>query len=300
MSKGTILVVEDDFDLSELLRLYFDSQGYQVIVATRGNDALEACRRSLPNVIVLDIQLPDIDGYQVCRQLRENLRTSHIPILFLTQRDERSDRIQGLELGADDYITKPFDIDELNLRVQNALARARFENLTSPVTRLPSGKLIEEQLRALLRRDNWVVLYVGILHVEGFTEAYGFVAGDDVFRFCALVLNDAIDAQGTTSDFVGHVSGDDFIVVTDAQHAAGIAKFIVERFDQGVGAFYGFRDREQGYVQLVDKYGNRRRVPLMTLVVGTVTPAMGPFADIRDITEIAAAERRKMAEALSS
>jgi DNA-binding response OmpR family regulator len=300
MNKGRILVVEDDGDISNLLRIYFDSQGYQVSIATKGNDALEACRRNLPNVIVLDIQLPDIDGYEVCRQLRGNLRTSHIPILFLTQRDERSDKIQGLELGADDYITKPFDIDELKLRVQNAIKRAQFENLTSPTTGLPSGKLIEEQLRALIRRDDWVVLYVGILHIDGFNEAYGFVAGDDVFRFTAMVLTDGIDLHGTANDFVGHVSGDDFVVITDAQHASGIQAYITERFAKEVGAFYSFRDRERGYIHLKDKSGGERQIPLMTLVVGVVTPDIAPFADIRDITEIAAAERRKMAKASSS
>jgi DNA-binding response OmpR family regulator len=123
MNKGRILVVEDDADISNLLRIYFDSHGYQVVIAAKGNDALEACRRSLPNVIVLDIQLPDIDGYEVCRRLRGNLRTSHIPILFLTQRDERSDKIQGLELGADDYITKPFDITQLASSVERLVAR---------------------------------------------------------------------------------------------------------------------------------------------------------------------------------
>jgi PleD family two-component response regulator len=300
MNKGRILVVEDDADISNLLRIYFDSHGYQVVVAARGNDALEACRRSLPNVIVLDIQLPDINGYEVCRRLRGNLRTSHIPILFLTQRDDRSDKIQGLELGADDYITKPFDIDEVKLRVQNALKRAQFENLTSPTTGLPSGKLIEEQLRTLIRRKEWVVLYVGILHVDGFNEAYGFVAGDDVFRFAALVLNDGIDAHGTTNDFVGHVSGDDFIIITDTQHAPGIQRYITERFKKEVGAFYSFRDRERGYIHLKDKSGGERQIPLMSLAIGVVTPELAPFADIRDITEIAAAERRKVAEALLS
>ena len=300
MNKGRILVVEDDGDISNLLRIYFDSHGYQVIIASKGNDALDACHRSLPNVIVLDIQLPDIDGYEVCKRLRGNLRTSHIPILFLTQRDERSDKIQGLELGADDYITKPFDIDELMLRVQNAMKRARFENLTSPTTGLPSGKLIEEQLRALIRRSEWVVLYVGILNIDGFNEAYGFVAGDDVFRFTAMVLNDGIDQHGTANDFVGHVSGDDFVVITDAQHAPGIQAYIKERFAQEVGAFYSFRDRERGYIHLKDKSGGERQIPLMTLVVGVVTPDIAPFADIRDITEIAAAERRNVAKALNS
>lgn len=300
MEKGRILVVEDDPDISNLLRIYFDSQGYKVSVAPKGKEALQVCRRELPNVIVLDIQLPDIDGYEVCRRLRGNLRTSHIPILFLTQRDERHDRIQGLELGADDYITKPFDIDEVKLRVQNAIKRAQWENLTSPTTGLPSGKLIEEQLRLLMRRDGWAILYVGILNIEGFNDAYGFVAGDDVFRFAAMVLNDGIEQKGTANDFVGHVSADDFIVVTDQEHAPAIQEYVTQRFNSEVGTFYSFRDRERGYILLKDKSGQERQSPLMTLAVGTVTSEMAQFADIREITEIAAAERRKVAEALAA
>ena len=123
MSKPRILVVEDDFDISNMLRIYFQSQGYEVAVAPRGGDALEMCRQQLPNIVVLDIMLPDIDGYEVCRQLRSNLRTSHIPIIFLTQKDERSDKIQGLELGADDYITKPFGISRVILTVRNLIEK---------------------------------------------------------------------------------------------------------------------------------------------------------------------------------
>lgn len=146
MSKHRLLVVEDDFDISNMLRIYFAGQGYGVDVATRGSDALEKTRQNIPELIVLDIMLPDIDGFEVCRQLRTNTRTSHIPVIFLTQKDERSDRLQGLELGADDYITKPFDIEELKLRVQNAIARAERESLTDPRSGLPSGRLIEDHL----------------------------------------------------------------------------------------------------------------------------------------------------------
>ncbi len=295
MSKGRILVVEDDFDISNLLRIFFDSQGYEVVVAPKGNDALELCRRNLPNIVVLDIQLPDIDGYEVCRRLRGNLRTSHIPILFLTQRDERSDKIAGLELGADDYITKPFDIEELKLRVQNAIKRAKWENLTSPTTGLPSGKLIEEQLRTLMRRRDWAILYVGINYIEGFNEAYGFVAGDDVFRFTAMILGDGVDDRGTTNDFIGHISADDFMIVTDKEHAGSIRDYVIERFKNEVGTFYSFRDRERGYIQLKDSSGGERHEPLMSLAVGLVTAETADFADIREITEIAASERRKAA-----
>src|SRR5690606_22098851 len=144
MSKGRILVVEDDFDISNMLRIYFSGQGYDVQVAPRGSDALTMTRRQLPNLIVLDIMLPDMNGYDVCRELRQTTRTSHIPIIFLTQKDERSDKIAGLELGADDYITKPFDIEELKLRVQNAIAAADRTRLINDKSGLPTGRLIEE------------------------------------------------------------------------------------------------------------------------------------------------------------
>ncbi|MEJ2264372.1 MAG: response regulator [Anaerolineales bacterium] len=149
MGKARLLIVEDDFDISNMLQIYFTGLDYAVDIAPRGSDALEKTRQKMPHLIVLDIMLPDIDGYEVCRILRTNTRTSHIPVIFLTQKDERSDKLQGLELGADDYITKPFDIEELKLRVQNAIARAVRESLTDPRTGLPSGRLIEEQLRQM-------------------------------------------------------------------------------------------------------------------------------------------------------
>jgi GGDEF domain-containing protein len=160
--------------------------------------------------------------------------------------------------------------------------------------------LIEEQLRLLMRRDDWAVLYVGILHIEGFNEAYGFVAGDDVYRFAAMILNDGIERHGTANDFVGHVSADDFIVITDQEHAPAIQEYVTQRFKNEVGTFYSFRDRERGYILLKDKSGEERQAPVMTLAVGAVTSEMALFADIREITEIAAAERRRVAQALTT
>jgi len=290
MNKGRILIVEDDLDISNMLRIYFESQEYEVWVVARGQEALDTCHSKLPNIIVLDIMLPDIDGYEVCRRLRANLRTSHIPILFLTQRDERSDKIAGLELGADDYITKPFDIEELKWRVQNALRRAGYESLTSPTTALPSGKLIEDQLKQLMRRNGWTILYIGVSHFEPFNEVQGFVAGDDVLRFVAMLLTELVNDLGTPNDFIGHVGGDDFILITTAEKALLIRQHLTERFDQYVGTFYSFRDREKGVMSIQNPDGSQREVPLMSLAIGVVPES--PFADIREITEVAAAARR--------
>jgi len=290
MSEGRILVVEDDKDISNMLSVYFKSQEYDVWVAAKGQEALDICRLELPNVIVLDIMLPDIDGYEVCKRLRSSLRTSHIPILFLTQKDERSDRIAGLELGADDYITKPFDIEELKWRVQNTLRRNLYENLTNPTTGLPSSKLIEEQLKKLIQSNGWAVLYIGVTDFELFKEVHGFVAGDDVLRFVAMLLAESVNELGTVNDFIGHVGGDDFILVTTTEKAETLRRQLVNQFQAGVGTFYSFREREQGFMAIQDVNGNEREVPLMSLAVGVIKE--GPYADIREITEAAAAARR--------
>ena len=293
MSEGRILVVEDDFDISNMLKLYFQSLSYDVYVASRGEEALKLTRQKMPNVIVLDIMLPDIDGYEVCRQLRTNLRTSHIPILFLTQKDERSDKIRGLELGADDYITKPFDVEELRLRVRNTLKRAELESLTSPSTGLPSGRLIEQQLRELLDREGWGLLYIGINHIDAFNEVYGFVAGEEVLRFTGMLLNDVLDQLGTVDDFVGHVGGDDFLMVTEKDLVDSFRQEVEQRFAEKVGTHYDFMTRSQGYLVTKDDEGNEVQVPLMSLRIGVLTSEAGPFTDIREITEVAAEVRRK-------
>jgi PleD family two-component response regulator len=297
MAQSRILVVEDDTDISNMLRIYFESEGYDVSVARRGEDALEICRRQPPNVIVLDIMLPDMDGYDVCRRLRNSLRTSHIPIIFLTQKDERSDKIRGLELGADDYVTKPFDVEELNLRVRNAMARSRYESLTNPTTGLPSGQLIEERLRQLVRGDDWGVVYVGITGLDTFSEAYGFVAREEVLRFTAMILSQAVDRVGTLNDFIGHVGSDEFIVVTKKGRTRRLVREVTERFDANVGTHYDWQVREQGYLIVEDEDGNETRVDLMKLAAGVITADDGPFADIREITEAAADARRRAVRA---
>lgn len=284
-SNGRILVVEDDFDIANMLRIYFTGQGYNVEVAPRGSDALTLCRRQLPDLIVLDIMLPDMDGYAVCRELRTTTRTKHIPIIFLTQKDERSDRIAGLELGADDYITKPFDIEELKLRVRQAINTYKRTNMTDPITGLPRGKLIEEELLQLMRTgEDWTLGLVGIDHMRPFVDTYGFVAGDEVRRFTAMLMNRVIDDKGTMNDFVGNASDDSFVVITLAKDVHALVETLRQRFKEEIRTHYNFMDAEQGGVRLSDG----TLAPLMSLSVGTVSSDSQSFSDIREITELAA------------
>ncbi len=288
MSDGRILIVEDDFDISNMLRIFFTGQGYNVEVAVRGNDALEMCRRHVPDLVVLDIMLPDMDGYAVCKSMRTTTRTSHIPIIFLTQKDERSDKIAGLELGADDYITKPFDIEELKLRVGTAIRNHQRLNMTNPISGLPSSRLIEDQLRSLMRMQNWTLLLIGIDNSKAFNDVYGFIAGSEVIRNTTLVLNAVIDEYGTLDDFVGHASDDSFVLVTMAADIKGMIGALRIRFHDNIVNHYNFMDREQGFIELPDG----EQVPLMRLSVGMVSSEQR-FADIREITETAAELRNR-------
>lgn len=292
MGKARLLVVEDDVDIANMLKIYFSSLGYDVDVAGRGTEALEKTRQVMPHLIVLDIMLPDIDGYEVCRTLRTNTRSSHIPVIFLTQKDERSDKLQGLELGADDYITKPFDIEELKLRVQGAIRRSERESLTDPRSGLPAGRLIEEQLRRIIREDSWALMDVRANYFEQFKDVYGFVAGDDLLRFAAMLMSEVVDEIGTPNDFIGHAGGDNFIVITTEEAAPLIKERLKARFKEEVQTHYNFMDRQQGYILAPNGEGGMEKVPLMTLAVGIVTPKQFSFADIREITEMAAEARR--------
>jgi diguanylate cyclase (GGDEF)-like protein len=292
MGKPRLLVVEDDIDIGNMLKIYFSGLEYDVDVAVRGSDALEKTKQVLPHLIVLDIMLPDIDGYEVCRTLRTSTRTSHIPVIFLTQKDERSDKLQGLELGADDYITKPFDIEELKLRVQGAIRRSERESLTDPRSGLPAGRLIEEQLRKIIREKDWALIDLRVNHFDPFRDVYGFVAGDNVLRFCAMLIGEVVDETGTSSDFIGHAGGDNFIVITTENAAPSIKQRLKARFAEEVQTHYNFIDRQQGYMTVQANNGPEK-VPFMTLAVGIVAPSEFGFADIREITEMGADSRRK-------
>jgi len=292
MGKPRLLIVEDDADIANMLKIYFAGMEYEVDIAPRGGLALEKTRTVLPHLIVLDIMLPDIDGYEVCRTLRTNTRTSHIPVIFLTQKDERSDKLQGLELGADDYITKPFDIEELKLRVQGAIRRSERESLTDPRSGLPAGRLIEEQLRRIIQQDDWALLDLRVNHFEPFRDVYGFVAGDDVLRFTAMLLSEVVDELGTSSDFIGHAGGDNFIIITKYKSVEAIRERVKTRFAEEVQTHYNFMDRQQGFIQVPKAEGGIVQMPFMTLSIGMVSPVQQSFSDIREITELAAEARR--------
>ncbi len=242
--KSKILIVEDDLDVAEMLNAYFRVQGYEVFTVNWGEDGVRAAQTVMPDLMILDIRLPDIDGFEVARRVRSDRRTNEIPIIFLTEKRERTDRLQGFEVGADDYITKPFDVQELRLRVRNALKRVSQGSLTNPVSGLPEGPLVEERLSEVIHKSGWALLHISISHLEAFREAYGFVASDDVLRAISLMVHNTMKETGTADDFLGHISPTDFVIVISPNSLAAFQERIKSRLEQSLDYFYPIKDRE--------------------------------------------------------
>ncbi|MCP4426456.1 MAG: response regulator [Chloroflexi bacterium] len=241
--ENKIFIVEDDVDLAEMLSAYLRVQGYVVNGATRGIDAVESISQDVPDVAVLDIRLPDIDGYEVCRRLRQMRRTQHLPIIFLTEKREREDKLAGLELGAVDYITKPFDIQELRLRIRNALRRTRLNALVNPVTGLPEGALVQERLQKMASQSNWGIVLAGIRGLDKFRDKYGFVAADDVSRAATLMIANAVQESGDDGTFVGHTDSGDFVAITTSEHHKELAERCLIRLQPSIQYFYPALER---------------------------------------------------------
>jgi DNA-binding response OmpR family regulator len=273
-AKPVILIVEDDVDVADMLNAYFNVQGYDVSTANWGEDAIRSCQTKLPDLVILDIRLPDIDGFEVARRLRSIRRTKEVPIIFLTEKRARGDRLQGLEVGADDYLTKPFDVQELRLRVRNALRRSAQGSLTNPVTNLPEGPLVEERLRECLNQTGWAILVISLKNLEKFRESYGFVASDDVQKAIGLMIRNAVHEMGNSNDFVGQLGPTDFLLVTTPNVLQNLSQRIRTRMDQALDYFYPLKDREQ------DKPGKHR----MSIRLSQLLSTQGPFNTVNQIT----------------
>jgi PleD family two-component response regulator len=243
--KSTILIVEDDLDLAEMLKNYFHTQDYDVLHASLGKEAVETSQDADLALVVLDIRLPDIDGYEVCRQLRLYRRTQSVPIIFLTEKRDRVDKLQGLELGVVDYITKPFDLQELRLRVRNAISHATRQTSNNPVTELPEHQVLDEKLNTLVLSDeSWSLLRLSLVGMPQFREKYGFVAADDVLRAVTLMIRNAVRDLGGEGNFVGHLGPEDFVVITSSDKLNAIRERIVTRVHLSREYFYPAQDRE--------------------------------------------------------
>jgi len=280
-----ILMVTADAASSVALHDQFRNADYDVKFAQSADEALAIARRDLPQAIVLDTDVPGLDVAQLASDLRSTSRTRHIHLTLLAPQAERDARLAALSAGVDEFVIKPIDVEELELRIRNALRRAAYQNLVNPITGLPGAYLIEERMRELMQADSgWALMRLSLRGFKPFTDVYGFLAGEEVLRFAGRLFGEAVNALGTPDDFLGHSGDDDFVIITAQDTLSEMRSELRKRFNEGIKSHYSFRERERGYLTIRNADGSESQVPLMTLVVRTVTSEDGPFADIRELS----------------
>ncbi len=283
----SILVVDDDPDIARFVEVNLRSAGYDVSVAGDGQEALDRASDLRPDLVLLDVMMPRLDGFEVAQRLRKNPQTANTSIIMLTAKALSSDKVTGLQSGADDYIIKPFDPIELLARVKGTLRRAKEMRTLSPLTGLPGNIRIQEEIERQVREHRpFAVLYLDLDNFKTYNDKYGFVRGDRLIQGTARMLQDAVTSYDSEG-FIGHVGGDDFVAVVTPDTAEDVAKAVCERFDQDRSLYYEDDDLERGFVRMEDRKGVEQDIPLVSVSIGIATTSKRAFAHYGEAVAVA-------------
>ena len=284
-----VLVVDDDPAIRAICTDVLTSHGYEVDEAGTCAEARRLVRERRPQLLLVDVQLPDGDGFELLEGLQAERSQDPFAAVFLTARGEISDKTRGLRLGADDYLTKPFDAQELVARIDAVLRRREAALQSSPMTRLPGNRAIEREVeRRLQAQVPFALSYLDLDNLKAFNDTYGYAKADGVVLQTARILGDVLAAHGGEDSFLGHVGGDDFVVLTAPDRAERVCKEAIAAFDRVIPLYYDREDRERGYIEAKDRYGTRRRFPILSLSIATVMVAPGRFRQHAEVARVAA------------
>lgn len=284
----SILVVDDDPFIARLLEIELRAAGYDVRVANDGERGLELARERSPELVLADVMMPNMDGFELTRRLRQDPRTSTVSVIMLTARGLSADKLEGFAIGADDYIVKPFDTPELLARIRGVLNRASDRGELSPMTGLAGNVAIEDEIeRRVAAGEAFAILYVDLDNFKAFNDRYGFLRGDEVLKETARAIEQAA-GEGSGSDaFLGHAGGDDFVVVVPPEQATAAAQRIVQAFDEMIPSLYDVDDRTNGSIEVTNRRGDLQRFPLLTLSIGIASTEKRRFRHYAEAVTVA-------------
>jgi PleD family two-component response regulator len=292
-----ILLVDDDPGIRMICRDVLEAHGYLAREAGDGEKALVEARRFKPDLVLVDVMMPDMDGFQLAQKLRGDRETSLTPIIFLSARGQTADKVRAFKLGAEDYLVKPFDAAELVARVERALIRRDLELGASPTTRLPGSQAIEAEIeRRLASGGDFAFCYLDLDNLKAFNDYYGYAKADGVILQTGDIVREVVARTGGPGDFIGHIAGDDFVFITTADLADRVCSTVIETFDRLVPLYYNKVDRERGYIETNDRYGVLRRFPIMSISIACCTRRSG-FRTHAELSKVSA-QGKQVAKAI--
>jgi len=294
-----ILIADDDPDIRDILRLSLSEENYEVIEAKDGEETLKIIESRPIDLVLLDYRMPKMDGREVCARIKDDLLLRHVPIIMVTGSGDIDDKVGGINAGADDYIVKPFDPKELLARIRMILRRTERDLEANPLTRLPGNVSILNELdRRIDNKNLFAVCYIDLDKFKSYNDKYGFEHGDEVIRETARILMRSVQQFGNPDDFIGHIGGDDFVVVTIPKTVDNICKRIIADFEKTAPSFYNEADRKKGYIIAKDRKGKEQKIPLLSVSIGVVANEFRKIQHVAQIGEIGAElkERAKRLE----
>ncbi len=284
-----ILIADDDPDIRDILKLTLSEENYEVIETANGEEALSAIQTKSPDLILLDYRMPILDGREVCKIVKKDILLRHLPVIMVTGSGEVDDRVGGIDAGADDYIVKPFEPKELLARIRMILRRSEIDLEANPLTRLPGNvSILNELTKRLENKALFAVCYLDLNKFKAYNDTYGFEHGDEVIRETGRILIRTIQQIGSPDDFIGHIGGDDFVVVTTPSKYEEICKKTIDEFDKISPYFYNETDRKNGYILAHDRKGINQKMPLLSIAIGVVTNESRAIEHVAQIGEIGA------------
>ena len=296
-ARNRVLVVDDDADIVAFVEMNLRFEGFEVSVAGNGSDALAEIRRATPDLVLLDVMMPELDGVEVTRRVRADPLTAGVPIIMLTAKGLGADRVAGLTAGADDYIIKPFDTMELIARVRSTLRRNLEMREASPLTGLPGNTRILREIADRVRRDApFALCYVDLDHFKAVNDAYGFIRGDEFITLLAHCLQESVLAAGQPTPFLGHVGGDDFLILCMPEQIEPVTQRAIAEFARRVPERYDPAHAAAGYLEVPDRRGTLHRYGLVTVSVGVACSTYRRFTDAREVVAVAT-EMKQVAKA---
>lgn len=278
-----ILLIDDEDDFLFMTSKSLEQSGFLVRTAEGGEKGLQMMRDKLPDLVLLDLNMPEPDGHQVCDIIKNNPAMRHIPVIILTASDDISDKLKGLDGGADDYVTKYTDQRELEARVRSVVRRLRQNLDSNPLTHLPGNNVIQSNIMEKVQQNtNFAIAYTDLDNFKAYNDKYGFKLGDDVILFTAQILKDSCDAN----DFVGHIGGDDFVIISSPEKINEITQRIVDKIDAGIIEFYDDYDRNTGYIEMKNRQGELQKFPFVSISIAVTTNLHRDFANFGEIVKV--------------
>jgi diguanylate cyclase (GGDEF)-like protein len=289
----SILVVDDEAHLRKILKFHLEASGFRVLVAEDGVQALEIAKREQPALILLDLMMPKMSGNEVCRELKVEPTTRFIPVIILTAKTGSEEKVRQMENGAQDYITKPFSLAEVLVRVKSMIAWSRMQRHANPLTGLPGNISIEEEMtRRIHGKERFAVLYADLDNFKPFNDHYGYHRGDQAIFAISRILVGAVREAGNRADFVGHIGGDDFFVVTTPDRAELVGRAILGEFERVRPTLIDAKDAEAGFIEVKNRMGEVERFPLVTLTIAAVNNVQREIRHVAEASDIAAELKR--------